>query len=96
MKTSSIEEVITQLTSIPKSLKEATGASGLPREPGLYAWWTVPGSIPDVPHCPHPTLPDLDLFYVGISPSSAKSSQTCVTALRATTSQAIPVARRFD
>jgi hypothetical protein len=75
MKTSGIDEVITQLTSIPKSLKEATGVSGLPHEPGLYAWWTVPGSIPDVPHCPHPTLPNLDLFYVGISPSSAKSSQ---------------------
>jgi hypothetical protein len=50
MKTSSIDEVITQLTSIPKSLKEATGASGLPSEPGLYAWWTVPASIRDVPH----------------------------------------------
>ena len=75
MKTSSIDEVITQLTSIPKSLKEATGASGLPRNPGLYAWWTVRGSIPDVPHCPHPELPNLGLFYVGISPSSAKSSQ---------------------
>ena len=75
MKTSSIDEVITQLTSIPKSLKEATGANGLPGEPGLYAWWTVPGSIPDVPPCRHPTLPNLDLFYVGISPSSTKSSQ---------------------
>ena len=75
MKTSSIDEVITKLTSIPKSLKEATGVSGLPREPGLYAWWTEPGSIPNVPRCPHPTVPDLDLFYVGISPSSAKSSQ---------------------
>lgn len=60
---------------MPKSLDEATGANGLPREPGLYAWWTVPGSIPDVPRCPHPTGPDLYLFYVGISPSNAKSSQ---------------------
>jgi hypothetical protein len=75
MKTPSIDEVITKLSSIPKSLKEATGASGLPHERGLYAWWTVPGSIPDVPRCPHPTAPDLDLFYVGISPSSTKSSQ---------------------
>jgi len=57
METSSIEEVITQLTSIPRSLKDATGATGLPREPGLYAWWAIPRSIPDVPHCPHPTLP---------------------------------------
>jgi hypothetical protein len=37
MKTSSIDEVITKLASRPKSLKEATSASGLPREPGLYA-----------------------------------------------------------
>lgn len=56
MKTPSIDEVMTKLTSIPKSLKEATGASGLPREPGLYASWTVPGSIPDVPRGPHPTV----------------------------------------
>jgi hypothetical protein len=73
MKTSSIDEVITKLASRPKSLKEATSASGLPREPGLYAWWTAPGSIPDVPRCPHPTVPDLDLFYVGISPSNESS-----------------------
>ncbi len=70
-----IDEVVAELTAIPKSLDEATGANGLPREPGLYAWWTVPGSIPDVPRSPHPTVPDLDLFYVGISPSNAKSSQ---------------------
>jgi hypothetical protein len=57
VKTSSLDEVITQLTSIPKSLKEATGASGLPSEPGLYAWSTVPGAIPDVPHGPHPKFP---------------------------------------
>src|SRR3954469_21177333 len=75
MTTASSDEVIRRLTSIPKSLRQATGASGLPSEPGLYAWWTVPGSIPDVTHCPHPTLPDLDLFYVGISPSGARSSQ---------------------
>jgi hypothetical protein len=75
MKTSSIDEVIAELTSIPKTLKEATDTSGLPREPGLYAWWTMPGSIPDVPRSAHPTVADLDLFYVGISPSSAKSSQ---------------------
>lgn len=70
-----IEQVIAELTATPRSLKEATSRSGLPPEPGLYAWWTVPGSIPDVPRCPHPTVPHLDLFYVGISPSSAKSSQ---------------------
>ncbi len=71
MNTSTIDEVIATLTSIPKSLEEATGGTGLPREPGLYAWWTVPGSIPGVPRCPHPTVTDLHLFYVTISPSNA-------------------------
>jgi hypothetical protein len=41
MKTSSIDEVITRLASRPKSLKGATSASVLPREPGLYAWWNL-------------------------------------------------------
>jgi hypothetical protein len=75
MKTPSIDEVITKLTSIPKSLKEATDASGLPAR----AWPVrmVDGARLDSgrSRCPHPTVPDLDLFYVGISPSSAKSSQ---------------------
>ena len=96
MKTSSIDEVVTKLASRPKSLKEATSASGLPREPGLSAWWTAPGSIPDVPRCPHPTVPDLDLFYVGISPSNAKSSQNLRKRVAATTSKATPVARGSD
>ena len=72
---SDVETVLRELTGAPKTLEVATGADGLPREPGLYAWWTVPDSIPGVPRCPHPTEPDLDLFYVGISPSRAKSSQ---------------------
>lgn len=71
----SIENAIAALTAPPRSLEVSTSASGLPPEPGLYAWWTVPGSIPGVPRCPHPTEPDLDLFYVGISPSRANSSQ---------------------
>lgn len=75
MTPSTIDEVIGQLISTPKSLNEATSPSGLPSEPGLYAWWTLLGSIPNVPRCPHPTNPALGLFYVGISPSSAKSSQ---------------------
>ena len=67
--------VLANLTATPKSLADAVGRDGLPSESGLYAWWTVPGSIPEVPRCPHPTEPDLDLFYVGISPSNAKSAQ---------------------
>lgn len=71
----SVDEVVKELTAIPKSLREATGARGLPSDPGLYSWWTVSGAIPGVPRCPHPTISDLDLFYVGISPSNARSSQ---------------------
>jgi hypothetical protein len=52
MKTSSIDEVITKVASRPKSLKEATSASGLPREPVLYAWWTAPGLIAFVSRAP--------------------------------------------
>ena len=70
-----LEKILGDLTATPTSLEEAIGPGGLPPEPGLYAWWTVPGSIPRVPRCPHPSVPDLDLFYVGISPSSARSSQ---------------------
>jgi hypothetical protein len=71
---STLHDILAELTATPKSLERATAATGLPREPGLYAWWTVPRSIPGVPGCPHPTEPDLDLFYVGISPSRATSS----------------------
>lgn len=70
-----IERVIGELTARPRLLDDAGSRDGIPANSGLYAWWTVPGSIPNVPRCPHPTIPDLDLFYVGISPSSAKSSQ---------------------
>lgn len=72
---SQIDRVLGELTENPRALEVATEAGGLPREPGLYGWWTLPGSIPGVPRCPHPTEPELDLFYVGISPSSAASSQ---------------------
>ena len=71
-----IEEVLAALKGAPVLLEKAVASDGLPREPGLYAWWTVPGSIPGVPRCPHPSDPDLDLFYVGISPSRATSSGT--------------------
>jgi hypothetical protein len=49
---------------------------GLPAEPGCYAWWAELGSMPRVPKNPHPTSSGMTLFYVGISPGSASSSQT--------------------
>jgi hypothetical protein len=70
-----IERVIAALTASPRSLEDAESPAGIPSAAGLYAWWTVLGSIPHIPRCPHPTVSDLDLFYVGISPSNARSSQ---------------------
>jgi hypothetical protein len=50
---------------------------GIDKCPGFYAWWIAPGSIPGVPHHPHPS-PDihLGLLYVGIAPKFATSKQT--------------------
>ena len=70
------EEILDALTARPKPLREAQAKNGIPAKAGLYAWWTKPGSIPGVPECPHPMEPELDLFYIGISPSRATSSAT--------------------
>lgn len=71
---SSIDEVVASLTGPTRALRDA--AELIPAKAGLYAWWTRRGSIPAVPICPHPMEPQLDLFYVGISPSRAASSAT--------------------
>lgn len=70
-----IDEVVRALTGTPVLLDVAKGPDGLPSVGGLYAWWTVPDSIPRVPRCPHPSE-DLDLFYVGIAPKDSKSQAT--------------------
>jgi hypothetical protein len=72
----SVSEVIDKLLGVPVTLEHASSPGGLPKEPGLYAWWTVRGSIPGVPQCPHPTQDRLDLFYVGIAPKDASSRAT--------------------
>lgn len=46
--------------------------SSIPREPGVYAWWEVPGAIPRVPAPPHPVDP-FALLYVGIAPRDSVS-----------------------
>lgn len=71
-----IDEVVRSLTDHCQSLEEAKSLNGLPAKPGLYAWWTMKGSIPGVPPCPHPTEQDLDLLYVGISPKNERSKGT--------------------
>lgn len=70
-----IDEVLKVLTGTPVSLDVAKGREGLPSVGGLYAWWTVQGSIPGVPRCPHPSE-DLDLFYIGIAPKDSISQAT--------------------
>jgi GIY-YIG catalytic domain-containing protein len=49
-------------------------AGSLLMAPGFYAWWVEAGTIPGVPHHPHPAKPDLGLLYVGISPKRPSSS----------------------
>lgn len=68
------DEIIKVLLADPRPLDVAKPL--LPNEPGFYAWWTKTGSIPDVPACPHPSISDLHLFYVGISPRYETSQQT--------------------
>jgi hypothetical protein len=73
------DEVIAALRATPMPVAQAMKSAdkgGLPAEPGFYAWWAELGSMPSVPKNPHPTSSGMTLFYVGISPSSASSSQT--------------------
>jgi hypothetical protein len=50
------------------SIDEARSTTGVPDEPGFYAWWTVPDAIPGVSGARHPSEP-FELVYVGIAPS---------------------------
>jgi hypothetical protein len=67
--------IVVGLTSGPLwSLEDARATSGIPREPGFYAWWAVPGAIPGIPAPSHPSEP-FELLYVGIAPQDAVSTQ---------------------
>jgi hypothetical protein len=49
---------------------------GVPKAPGVYAWWIVPGGLPGVPSHRHPLDEvGLDLLYVGIAPESETSKE---------------------
>ena len=55
------------------SLAAAREPSGIPVEPGFYAWWLIDRSaLPDIPLDDSPP----HLLYVGIAPSRASSSAT--------------------
>ncbi len=76
----SVEEIVRSLQGRPASVDQGQlprERGGLPREPGLYAWWATQGSIGGLPPNPHPD-PGLGLvlFYVGVAPNGPESSAT--------------------
>ncbi|MGW3485278.1 GIY-YIG nuclease family protein [Rhodococcus indonesiensis] len=56
--------VITALGTAPHRLDELTA---LPKSAGLYAWWTDPAVLPQLPGPTHPGETNLRLLYVGIA-----------------------------
>jgi hypothetical protein len=75
----SAELIVGELLGKPSDLKTARRSpaeGGLPAEDGFYAWWTRRTPIHGVPPAPHPTLKDLNLFYVGIAPRDERSTAT--------------------
>lgn len=74
-----IDEVVQALLRPPTSLPEAVATpavGGMPAAPGVYAWWSPPGSLPGVVGPPHPTVRRLELIYVGIAPSKPGGQRT--------------------
>lgn len=47
----------------------------IPAEPGLYAWWSVPGALPGISGPLHPDG-ERELVYVGIARSGPSSAAT--------------------
>lgn len=75
----SAAQVATHLRTEPVTLgvvKRAPEEGGIPASSGFYAWWVKAAAIPGLPLTQHPSEPDLELLYVGISPSSSSSAQT--------------------
>lgn len=68
------DDIANELHRLPAhSIPDAKRPSGIPPEPGFYAWWCRPGALKDVPITPHQTEP-LGLLYVGIAPRDTASS----------------------
>ena len=73
------EAVARELAHDPVAVAAALGpegAGGVAGAPGFYAWWAAEGTIPGLPHHPHPERPELGLLYVGISPARPSSRGT--------------------
>lgn len=76
-----VHQVVTALRAIPQSSIEEAREKG-PAEPGFYAWWAKPESLPPgVPLDLHPET-GLGLIYVGIAPRSASSNGNLVRRIR--------------
>ncbi len=70
--------VVRSLLSPPLRLADAIARpldGGAPAEPGLYAWWVLPGAVPGITGPRHPDA-DLELLYVGIARNRAASKAT--------------------
>lgn len=70
-----VAELLSAIVDI-ETARRSPDQGGIPATTGFYAWWARPGAIEGVPLSPHPRHPDAALFYVGIAPARASSSQT--------------------
>ncbi len=73
-----MSDVVQQLLSTPVRLAAVTASpldGGAPAEPGVYAWWVVPGAVPGITGPRHPSA-DIELLYVGIARNRAASKAT--------------------
>jgi hypothetical protein len=73
-----VSEVVRSLRSTPIRLPAVIASpldGGAPAEPGLYAWWVVPGTVPGITGPRHPDA-DLELLYVGIARNRTASKST--------------------
>jgi GIY-YIG catalytic domain len=69
-----VAAIVAGLTRSLWSIEDARVSTGIPRQPGFYAWWTVPGAVLRVAAPRHPSEP-FELLYVGIAPQDAVSNQ---------------------
>ena len=77
------DEVVERLRHV-RTIAEAhrdAKSGGLPKHPGVYAWWVSPGALRDVRGPAHPTEL-LELLYVGIAPKDASSTATLRSRIR--------------
>jgi hypothetical protein len=77
-------DVAERLRQAPHAIPDAhrkPAAGGIPEQPGAYAWWVSPGSIPGIKGPAHPAE-SFELLYVGIAPKDEKSKATLRSRIR--------------